>query len=349
MVTRSGILRHSIPVAVANREVAINQDIKGIILRNELHADYVLYLINGSQLQLLSLWKKQGATVESLETDLIKDTTIPLPPLPEQRAIAAFLDRETARIDDLIAKKERLIQLLQEKRAALITHAVTKGIQPDVKMKDSGVEWIGEVPEGWVTPPLYARYSVELGKMLDASRITGKHLLPYLRNIDVQWDKINYNDLPEMDIPMNEHDRFTVRSGDLLICEGGEVGRAAIVADLCEPVGYQKALHRIRACSRNEAPRFLFYTFVWAACTGVFSAGSMSTIAHLTGEQLRRYRFPTPPVSEQNEIVEFLDRETARIDDLIAKIRQAITTLSEYRSALISSAVTGKIDVREDG
>ena len=102
--------------------------------------------------------------------------------------------------------------------------------------KDSGVEWLGEVPGHWATPPLYLRYSVELGKMLDSSRITGDHLVPYLRNVDVQWGRINFDDLPEMDIEESEYGRYTVAPGDLLVCEGGEVGRAAIVPETKEQV-----------------------------------------------------------------------------------------------------------------
>jgi type I restriction enzyme S subunit len=146
----------------------------------------------------------------------------------KQHAIAAFLDHETARIDALIKKKRRQIELLQEKRSALISHAVTKGLDPNAPMKDSGIEWLGEIPKHWDLPPLYARYSVELGKMLDAKRITGEFLLPYLRNIDVQWDRVNVENLPEMDIAPDEYNRFTLTEGDLVICEGGEAGRTAM-------------------------------------------------------------------------------------------------------------------------
>ena len=147
-------------------------------------------------------------------------------------------------------------------------------------------------------------------------RITGEALVPYLRNVDVQWDSINFDDLPEMDISEAEYDRYTIKAGDILACEGGEVGRAALVPDQCGVIGYQKALHRIRSLTGNEHSRFLFYTLVWAASSGAYSGEGSSTIAHLTAEQLRRYVFPQPPHEEQEAIAKHLDQVTRRIESL---------------------------------
>ena len=182
--------------------------------------------------------------------------------------------------------------------------------------------------------------------MLSEAKITGEYLIPYLRNVDVQWNAINYEDLPEMDIPPAEYVRYTIRTGDLLVCEGGEVGRAAIVGNFEGVVGYQKALHKLRALRDDEDQRFMCFILEWSAQTGVFNAGGMSTIAHLTGEQLRKYRFPKPSKNEQQLIVQYLQRETEKISHLQREVETAITRLTEYRQALITSAVTGKIDVR---
>ena len=156
--------------------------------------------------------------------------------------------------------------------------------QPYPAYRDSGIDWLGNVPEHWRIPPLYAAYSVELGKMLDAKRITGEHLLPYVRNTDVQWDRVNIDDLPEMDIRPDEYARFTMIDGDLLVCEGGEVGRAAIWKAQPTPYAYQKAIHRLRPRSEeSQYPRFLYYVMRFAASTGIFvSAGNPNTIPHLT-------------------------------------------------------------------
>jgi len=282
---------------------------------------------------------------------------VPIAPPEEQRAIADFLDRETAKIDTLAAKKQTLIERLKEKRTALIARTVTRGLPPEAaraagldphpKLKPSGIEWLGDVPEHWTIPPLYMRYQVDLGKMLNEAAISGDHLVPYLRNVDVQWDQINVSELPEMDIGPWELARYTVRRGDLLVCEGGEVGRAALVRDAADALGYQKALHRLRPLAASEDPRFMFYTLYWAAHQGVFLAGgNPNTIPHLTGEKLRAYRFPAPLNPEQRAIADFLDRETAKIDRMVAKVETAIERLQEYRTALITAAVTGKIDVR---
>ncbi len=290
-----------------------------------------------------------GSTYDAVTVGSVANLSIALPPLWEERAIATFLDRETAKIDALVAKKERLIELLQEKRTALITRAVTKGLDPDGKMKDSGVEWLGKIPAAWKVAPVYTRYKVALGKMLDAKRISGNYLGQYVRNIDVQWDSVNTDDLPQMDFSPEERDRYKLEAGDLLVCEGGDVGRTAIWEGNVGDCFYQKALHRVRPHSNEDIPRFFYYVMYALAKGGVFVAGgNPNTIDHLTAIQLSHYRFPFPPSEEQAAIAIFLDHETTRIDALIDKIRAAIDRLKELRAALISAAVTGKIDVRDE-
>ena len=275
--------------------------------------------------------------------------SVALPPLLlEQRAISAFLDRETAKIDALVAKKERLIELLQEKRTALITHAITKGLDPNVPMKNSGVEWLGQVPAHWATAPVYARYEVALGKMLDAKRISGESPGQYVRNVDVQWDAVNTHDLPQMDFAPQERDRYRLLPGDILVCEGGEVGRTAIWRGTVKECYYQKAIHRLRPRSCSDTPRFFYYMMYSLAMRGVFAAGSNpNTIDHLTAVKLSHHRLAFAPSDEQYAIATLLDQETATIDALLTKVHDAIERLKELRTALISAAVTGKIDVRE--
>lgn len=287
-----------------------------------------------------------GAKMPRANWDSIGSLPILLPTLSEQQTIADFLDWKTGQIDDLISKKKQLIEKLKEKRMALITQAVTKGFNPDAPMRDSGIPWLGKVPEHWKVPPLKMRYKVELGKMLDDKRIKGTDLVEYLRNVDVQWDEINFEDLPMMDILPAEYPRYTIRENDVLVCEGGEVGRAAIVGKLPRAIGFQKALHRLRAETSSEAARFIFYTLVWAVHTGIFSGEGSSTIAHLTAEQLRRYRFPQPPIAEQTAIAFYLDSTIGELQRMTTKVDAAIKRLTEYRTALITAATTGKIDVR---
>ncbi len=266
-----------------------------------------------------------------------------VPPPDEQDRIVAFLDEKTAEIDRLIAKKQRQIELLDEQKAILINRAVTRGLHPQADLQDSGIPWIGPIPKGWRVAPLYGRCEVRLGKMLDGSRITGRRLQPYLRNTDVQWFKINTDSLPMMDFSISEYERYSVRRGDLLVCEGGEPGRAAIWEsdDLCF---FQKALHRVRPI-KGDHPRFLLYLFRNAVTQSAFSGFEKATIAHLTGEQLRRFRFAFPPPAEQKQIASHLDKVGDAFETARTKLESQIQTLQTLRSTLIAHAVTGKIRV----
>jgi type I restriction enzyme S subunit len=277
----------------------------------------------------------------------IRRFPIAVPPRTEQHEITSFLDRETTKIDALIAKKERFIELLEEQRSAVISHAVTKGLDPNVPMKDSGVEWIGEVPAHWAVSSLSHAYSVQLGKMLDSKNIQGTSLNPYLRNSDVQWDYINVQNLPVMDFSAEDRKRFALAHGDLMVCEGGDVGRAAIWKGELEECYYQKALHRLRPISSHQSPRFFYYVLFAAHQAGIFKAnGNPNTIDHLPAEAFRKFRFTFPPLKEQVGIADLLDLRIGTIDEFSGRARRTISLLREYRTALISAAVTGKIDVR---
>lgn len=211
--------------------------------------------------------------------------------------------------------------------------------------KESGVEWLGQVPSHWAVCALGYRYEVALGKMLDEKRISGDYLGPYLRNTDVQWGKINVDDLPQMDFEDSEIQRYSLMSGDLLVCEGGEVGRAAIWKGDLARCFYQKALHRLRPYAAADDPSFFYYVLEAAAALGIFTAGGgKATIAHLPAESFRRHRFPFPGSTEQRAIAAFLDRETAKIDALVEAQRRLIELLKEKRQAVISHAVTKGLD-----
>ncbi len=276
-----------------------------------------------------------------------------LPPLAEQTAIVCFLDHADRRIRRYIRAKQKLIALLEEQKQAIIHQAVTGQIdvrtgEPYPSYRVSGVEWLGDVPGHWEVPALHHRYSQCLGKMLDSKRLTGTHSVPYLRNVDVQWDQINTKDLPSMDIPPDEYERYTVQEDDLLVCEGGEIGRCALWSGEVAICGFQKALHRLRPRNaRQDVPRFMHYALRAAAKGNAFSDGHLSTIAHLTGEKLRSHRFPFPPVAEQESVVRFLDGVLNQADHSVSCVRRQIDVLREYRTRLIADVVTGKLDVRE--
>ena len=294
-----------------------------------------------------------GVAYPAIAETRLGSLAIAVPPLEEQASIARFLDHATSRIDRYIRAKEKLIALLEEQKHVIVHEAVTGRIdvrtgKPYQTYKSSGIEWLNKVPMHWDISALRLRYSQCLGKMLDTSRIKGDHLIPYLRNVDVQWDEVNVDDLPAMDIAPAEYERYTVRQGDLLVCEGGEVGRCAIWTNALEICGFQKALHRLRPHDvRRDLARFLYYTFRVAVQRGAFDDGHRSTIAHLTGEKLRSHRFPFPPTSEQEAIVSFLETAVAQKDQSIIGVRRQTNLMRELRTRLIADAVTGKLDVRE--
>jgi len=289
----------------------------------------------------------------SLRPEHFKMIYVCLPSFLEQTAIVRFLDHADRRIQRYIRAKQKLIALLEEQKQAIIHQAVTgqtdvRTGQPYPATKPSGVEWLGDIPEHWQIAALRHRYSQCLGKMLDSKRITGNHPLPYLRNVDVQWDRINTKDLPTMDIPPDEYERYTVQQGDLLVCEGGEVGRCALWSDELPVCGFQKALHRLRPRKAGQdVPRFLHYALRVAVKGDALNDGHLSTIAHLTGDKLRAHRFPFPPVAEQKALVSFLDAVSKQADRAVFRAECQIELLSEYRTRLIADVVTGKLDVRE--
>lgn len=307
---------------------------------------YYVLLSSRERLNLLG----RGSTFLELSGDQLGAFRVPLPPLPEQQAIAAFLDREVAKIDGLIEEQRRLIALLAEKRQATISHAVTRGLNPSARLKPSGVDWLGDIPEGWEVVPTGYRYEVQLGRMLNEQRASGENMRPYLRVLDVQWGQINTDDLPMMDFPPDAQDRYRLMTGDLLVNEGGSyVGRSAIWRGDVDECYYQKALHRLRPRDpARDTAEFFYFVMEMATRRSVFVAGgNQTTIDHLTAEQLRAHRFAFPPFVEQIAIAEHLSDVLPEIDSLTKAATSAITLLQERRAALISATVTGKIDVRE--
>lgn len=180
--------------------------------------------------------------------------------------------------------------------------------------------------------------------MLDERQITKRFLAPYLRNTDVQWDGINVDDLPEMDFDESEQKLYGLRPGDILMCEGGEIGRCAIW-DSDRRCFYQKALHRLRPTTDKDDPRYFVLVMRAAVEAGLFSSrASAATIQHLPAEKLRVVRYPAPPIEEQRAIVDRVSRQTARLDALVAAKQRLIDLLAEKRKAIIATAVTRGLD-----
>ncbi len=293
-----------------------------------------------------------GTTRDKLTQDDMGQITIQTPPVDEQRAIAAYLDRETSRIDALIEKKQRQIELLQEKRIALISHAVTKGLNPNVKMKDSGIEWLGEIPAHWDVLAIKRITSVPI---TDGPHETPELLdegIPFISAEAIKNDRIDFAKRRGFISP-EEHARFSKKykpkRGDIyLIKSGATTGNVAFV-DTDEEFNIWSPLAAIRPYHKMATTLFVFYfmksrNFFQSVELG-WSYGTQQNIGMSVIENLPVVR---PPLSEQRAIAAFLDRETARIDALVEKVEKSIALLREYRTSLISAAVTGKIDVRKE-
>jgi type I restriction enzyme, S subunit len=311
----------------------------------EFHSRYLFWFLNSSiGREEFNYYGTTTTGLANLSGSLIGSLRLPMPSLREQQAIAAFLDRETARIDELVMKRWALVEALESRLRSAIYAWIT-GDKAQGSRKDVAIRWLPSVPEHWEVAPLYSRYTVQLGKMLDGSRISGHHLAPYLRNINVQWDRFDLDDLLEMDFDAADRMKYRLRRGDLLVCEGGEVGRAAMWQDEKAECFYQKALHRVRVARQGEEPRFLLYVLWAAASMGVFVAeGNPNTFDHLTAEKLRRHRFPFPPAQEQRDIVSTLDAMLGTIRASIPTLHAQISLIQERRQALITAAVTGQMD-----
>lgn len=264
----------------------------------------------------------------------------------EQRAIAGFLDRETAKIDALVAKKERLIELLKEKRGALITHAVTKGLDPTVPMKDSGVEWLGATPAQWDVKRINQTSEILRGKFTHRPRND-----PSL--YDGDWPFIQTGDVAHAQKEIKGY-RQTLNERGLAVSKMFPAG--TLVMTIAANIG-DVAVLDFAACFPDSivgfVPRYdierdyLFYAFS-AIKPELLRDAPVNTQGNLNIERIGSSSpIPIPPKTEQHAIARHLDRETAKIDDLVAKVREALDRLRELRAALISAAVTGKIDVRE--
>jgi len=303
-----------------------------------------------------------GTTRDKLTQDKMNSIPVLFPPLPEQRAIAAFLDRKTARIDTLIEKKERQIELLQEKRAAVISHAVTGKaevkrmkdengnlsfrLQPSsFPMKDSGIEWMGEIPEHWEIKALRRVFRILNGS-------TPKSGEPSYWDGDIPWatpddlGSLQGNTLFSTRRMITEdgyksYGTSLAPAGSLVLSTRAPIGHLAIAAvPLCTNQGC-----RCLVFHTKDETRFFYYQLLTARQELEFW-GQGSTFQELSRDKLGAVYLVAPPIAEQRAIAAFLDQETARIDALIEKIRKSIELLREYRTALITAAVTGKIDVR---
>ncbi len=290
---------------------------------NKLYGDYLLRAFQSCAVNQQFQIAASGVTRYGLPKSSIGDAWIPLPSPTEQRAIADFLDRETGKIDRLVAKKRELIEKLKEERAALISRAVTRGLNPDAKLKPSGVEWLGSVPEQWEVKRIRHLALLRSGESITSTEIDAEGEYPVYGGNGLRGYTTTYS-----------HDGHYVL-----------IGRQGA---LCGNVNYAKGKFWASEHAVVVRPLVPFEPFWMGELLRTMNLNQHSVSAAQPGlsvDVISALKIPVPSLPEQRAIADYLDRETGKIDRLAAKVEEAIGRLQEYRAALITAAVTGKIDV----
>lgn len=308
---------------------------------------FLWYFLSSSQLFLDSI--STGSTFEAVSAEQLGNIEIAMPrEIGEQAQIARFLDNETARIDALMEEQQRLIELLKEKRQAVISDAVTKGLDPTVPMKDSDAEWLGEVPACWSVVPFGLAFGYQEGPGIMAADFRDEGV-PLVRISGVQgrWVTLrgcNYLDPVTVD---GRWDHFRLERGDLIISGSASMGLVSEVGE--EAVGAVAYTGLIRltpkaGISDRDFIRSVVGSYQFLAQIDLLKAGS--TIQHFGPTHLGRMKVVLPPLDDQIEVAAYVDKVSAQFDQLLDEAVRTNDLLKERRSALISAAVTGKIDVR---
>jgi type I restriction enzyme S subunit len=292
-----------------------------------------------------------ATTYPNLKVEEYVKSTLFVPPLAEQQSIVAFLDDKTSQIDSLISNSQQKIELLKEKRTALINHAVTKGLNPKAKMKDSGVEWIGEIPVGWDIKPLKYLGSFQNGISKPGDMFgTG---FPFLNYGDVyNYEAIPLNPSGLVESSHEEREQYSVRNGDVFFTRTSEskddIGVCSVCLETIDECVFSGFVIRFRFNKNQQLPEYSKYHFQ-AHWKKLFIESQMNIVtrASLSQQVLGLVPVLLPSLSEQQEIVEYLNHQTSEIDKEVTLEQKRIELLKEYRQSLISEVVTGKINVSD--
>lgn len=329
---------------------------KGIItsayisVRTRQNAEYFNYLFRAYDLQKVYYSMGDGMR-QSLKIDELNRMPITVPNQQIQTQIANYLDQETQKIDTLIAKQEKLIELLEEQRKSVISHAVTKGLDSNAPMKDSGVEWLGDVPSHWkVTFIKYITNKISSGKTpLGGAEVYTNHGVIFLRSQNIYNDGLRLDDVSfipsEIHISMKSS---TVKKNDVLLnITGGSIGRTCLVDRDIGDANVNQHVCIIRASKEKYSKWIAMFMKSNSAQAQISYSQTGAGREGLNFSQIANMRLPFPKVEEQEHILNFVSQENIKYDNLISKQQALIEKFKEYRASIISHAVTGKIDVRE--
>jgi type I restriction enzyme S subunit len=323
-----------------------NQSMAAIIPGAAIEGRFLFWWLDGNYQNIRNM--AGGDLRDGLNLELLGNIQCPLPSHDEQTQIAAFLDRETAKIDELVAEQRRLMELLKEKRQAVISHAVTRGLNPHAPMKPSGIEWLGDVPEHWEVGPLKRFWSVTDCKHVTAEFVDDGIPLASIREVQSRWvtlegAKCTTEHFYELLI---EGGRQPL-PGDLIFSRNATVGEVAQVHADHQRFAMGQDVVLLRKGSTSYSSDYLQH--VIRSPIIVLQLANMmigSTFKRINVEEIRSFLMPSPPPAEQVEIATFLEAEVRKSDTLTTEAQRAIDLLQERRTALISAAVTGQIDVR---
>lgn len=318
----------------ADQEYCIGRGIAAISgIQGNSDTSFIRYVLEQHQPTIYNIAVGGGSTFPNISGWQLADLAVAFPPLSEQRAIALALRTVQAAIET----RRRELELERERKAALMQHLFTHGTRGE-KTKQTD---IGEMPEGWEVVRLERIFETQLGKMLSQKARTGQTSKPYLRNANVQWGAVNLADVFQMDFDEKETKKFRLRYGDILVCEGGEVGRTAIWRDELTECYFQKAVHRLRAKNHDMIAEFFLYwmeqSFLYSSIYGI--AGTQTTIAHLPQEKLQAMNIPKPSLEDQQTI----GRTLAACDTKATALEHEIERLEELFRAMLEELMTARL------
>lgn len=316
---------------------------------DKITAKFLHYFLNSKECSMQFSLEGRGGVQNFVSLGTLRSLGLPLISLEDQVQIANFLDFETAQIDTLIEKQQTLIQLLKEKRQAVISHAVTKGLNPDTPMKDSGVEWLGEVPEHWEIMAISKlTQKITNGYVGPTRDILVPKGVPYIQATHIKRGNVNFDDAYFVREEWSKkHSKSILKEQDVLVVQTG-AGTGDIGLVTSEEAGYNcHALIILQPKANLILGGFLSFTlqsdYGYAILYSIRTGGMHP---HLNCGEVKYVKVSVPPIDEQQEIIAYIERMKSKFNDLINNAEQAIQLMQERRTALISAAVTGKIDVR---
>lgn len=335
----------------ATEKVAFNQQINAIVFdSDQVFWKFGIYYMSVQDEQ--QKYYQNGNVVLILNTENQKQIILTLPSIPEQESIADFLNRKCSLIDCTIEKQKLVIEKLKVYKQSVITEAVTKGLDPTVKLKPSGIKWIGEIPEKWVVGPLKFFATIRSGITLGKKYSPGTELVeyPYLRVANVQGGYTDLTDVSTILITEEEAQKHKLQVGEVLMTEGGDrdkLGRGCIWYGEIENCLHQNHVFAVRTEESKIDAKF--FDYITTSDVGRnyfdFTAKKTTNLASTNSTTILEFRFPVPHIDEQKEIISYLDTKCSQIDAIIIGKQKLIDKLTDYKKSLIYECVTGKREV----